>query len=584
MNKHYGAIVIGINQYTHNTILTNAANDGREMARKLEALKYDVICLIDNKATYDDYVEAESDIMGRLMEDKIQGVILYFSGHGFITDGKDCLVLADAEDMRIHGGMTAMKKSIKLDEFYNLMRKRGAEIVIAIVDACRSDLSAYNEYDGEDKGCSNYNNDFGKKTMMPYQTFLAFSTSPKTTAKDGKDGHSKYTQALLEEIETEDLPIEQLFKHIRKKVHVSDRDQLPWENSCLVDDFCFNHGQTERHYDSVYDKSCFTSAIVDRDVCLVKSLMMNGKENLLGKLATLKKTLTPPAIFGIGRVIAGLVKQKEIEAVEVLKYNKIGLFTENGTNHLLNGILYGVYFDIEDRLCKPDGREMDILDELDRLFEQKEFDSSVKFIRHEMESFKDEIGYIPGDRNTYKVYLEIESATEDTTENNHQVWVITDMSIKDETDSLPETGKVCFNIKELRNAIRDQFWIPLAKIKCNYSEKVGNDDLFVLDKLDIADILNDYFVGNCISDMDDICHHYEYVGIDDFYIQHLMPEEEYLRAQGTFSIQVVVYLDSEEEIMDDKCIDGEYDMVLDYDNDKWSVVDIDKMKLDLPQI
>ena len=66
--------------------------------------------------------------------------------------------------------------------------------------------------------------------------------------------------------------------------------------------------------------------------------------------------------------------------------------------------------------------------------------------------------------------------------------------------------------------------------------------------------------------------------------RHLMPEEEYLRAQGTFSIQVVVYLDSEEEIMDDKCIDGEYDMVLYYDNDKWSVVDIDKMKLDLPQI
>lgn len=584
MNERYGAIVIGINQYTHNTMLTNAANDGREMARKLEALKYDVICLIDDKATYDDYVEAESYIVGRLMEDKIQGVILYFSGHGFMTDGKDCLVLADAEDMRIHGGMTAMRKSIKLDEFYELMRKRGSEIVIAIVDACRSDLSAYSEYDGEDKGCPNYNIDFGRKTMMPYQTFLAFSTSPKTNAKDGKDGHSKYTKALLEEIETENLPIEQLFKHIRKKVHVSDRDQLPWENSCLVDDFCFNHGQTERHFDSIYDKSCFTSAVGDRDECLVRSLMMNGKENLLGKLATLKKTLTPLAVFGIGRAIAGLVKQKEIEAVEVLKYNKIGLFTENGTNHLLNGILYGVYFDNEDRLCKPDGREMVILDELDRLFEQKEFDSSVKFIRHEMESFKDEIGYIPGDRNTYKVYLEIESATEDTTEDSHQVWVINDLSIKDETDCLVETGKVCFNIKELRNAIRDQFWIPLAKIKCNYSEKVGNDDLFIFDKLDIADILNDHFVGNCISDMDDICHHYEYVGIDDFYIQHLVPEEEYLRVQGTFSIEVVVYLDDEEEIRDDKCIDGDFDMLLDYDNDKWSVIDIDKLSLDIPQI
>ena len=465
--------------------------------------------------------------------------------------------------------------SLKVQHLINDMRANGDQMNIIIIDACRTMANM--------RGTVARN--FGTTTKVPFQTFIAYSTSPGKGAKDGTEKtNSPFAAALLNHIGDKNLPVEMLFKTVRKEIQENGIDQLPWENSCLVDNFCFNHGQLERHYDSIYDKSCFTSAIVDRDVCLVKSLMMNGKENLLGKLATLKKTLTPPAIFGIGRAIAGLVKQKEIEAVEVLKYNKIGLFTENGTNHLLNGLLYGVYFDKEDRLCKPDGREMDILDELDRLFEQKEFDSSVKFIRHEMESFKDEIDYIPGDRNTYKVYLEIESATEDTTEDNHLVWVIKDMSIKDEPDSLPETGKVCFNIKELRNAIRDQFWIPLAKIKCIYSEKVGNDDLFVLDKLDIADILNDYFVGNCISDMDYICHHYEYVGIDDFYIQHLMPEEEYLRVQGTFSIQVVVYLDSEEEIMDDKCIDGEYDMVLDYDNDKWSVVDIDKMKLDLPQI
>ena len=55
MNERYGAIVIGINQYTHNTMLTNAANDGREMARKLEALKYDVVCLIDDNPSFNSF-------------------------------------------------------------------------------------------------------------------------------------------------------------------------------------------------------------------------------------------------------------------------------------------------------------------------------------------------------------------------------------------------------------------------------------------------------------------------------------------------------------------------------------------------
>lgn len=570
------ALVIGINDYEHTDVypkLRSAVKDADDIARKLTELNFDVDCsLDDDKDTVQMYW---CNFLEKIAKEKCEVAVVYFAGHGVMANQYDCLLMREAIAVSPYTGILPDSHSLKVQHLIDDMRANGDQMNIIIIDACRTMANM--------RGTVARN--FGTTTKVPFQTFIAYSTSPGKGAKDGTEKtNSPFAAALLNHIGDKNLPVEMLFKTVRKEIQENGIDQLPWENSCLVDNFCFNHGQIERHYDSIYAKSCFTSAAGDRDACLVKSLMMNGKENLLGKLATLKKALTPPAIFGIGRAIAGLVKQKEIEAVEVLKYNKIGLFTENGKNHLLNGILYGVYFDIEDRLCKPDGREMDILDELDRLFEQKEFDSSVNFIRHEMESFKDEIDYIPGDRNTYKVYLEIESATEETTEDNHQVWVIKDMSIKDETDSLPETGKVCFNIKELRNAIRDQFWIPLAKIKCIYSEKVENDDLFVLDKLDIADILNDYFVGNCISDMDDICHHYEYVGIDDFYIQHLMPEEEYLRVQGTFTIQVVVYLDSEEEIMDDKCIDGEYDMVLDYDNDKWSVVDIDKMKLDLPQI
>ncbi len=583
MAEYYGAIVIGINQYSKNPKLSNAANDGKEIAEKLRNLKYEVISLIDEKATYDDYVDAEEKIVGLLMEDKIQGVVLYFSGHGFMTDGKDCLVLVDAEDMRVYGGLTAMRKSIKLDEFYGTMRKRGAEKVVAIVDACRSDLSMYKEFDGKDKGISINDNEFGRNTQMPYQTFLAFSTSPKANAKDGTAGHSRYTEALLNEIEIEGLPIEQLFKHIRKKVHQRDDDQLPWENSCLVDEFCFNYGQTNRHYESMYDKSCFsyrTDEVTNEDEIIVRSLLIDGNGNLMGKLSNLKKNMDSNVIFRIGRILTRLIQKGDLEISEILRYNKIVLLTENRQNHLLNGILYGFYFDRKDSLIKADGRDMQILDEIDKLCEHKDFILSVRFIRKELEPFGKDLFYIPGEE-MQKVEISIESATEVETEDGYKVWVIKELYVKDEMNDGQITEKTCMDNTELRNAIRDRYLIPLSKIKCQFSERTNRGDLFIWDEIDIADILNDYFVGNCISDMDDICHHYEYVGIDDYYIRHIQKEEDYLRVKGTFSIAAVVYLDSEEEIKSDESIDGTFDIVLENNMFKWAVVNMEDITLDL---
>lgn len=81
--------------------------------------------------------------------------------------------------------------------------------------------------------------------------------------------------------------------------------------------------------------------------------------------------------------------------------------------------------------------------------------------------------------------------------------------------------------------------------------------------------------------MDDICHHYEYVGVDDYYIQHIQKEEDYLRVKGSFLINAVVYLDSEEEIKSDDCVDGTFDIVLENNMSKWSVIDVEDITLNL---
>jgi len=566
------ALIIGINDYINTDVypkLHSAVRDAKDVARKLTELKFDVECsLDDDKDTIHIYW---CNFIETITKNKYDVAVVYFAGHGVIANNYDCLLMKEAIAVNPTTGLLPEGHSLKVQQLITDMRANGDQINILIIDACRHISGIRGTTTG----------DFGVTSKIPYQTFIAYSTSPGRGAKDGTDTtNSPFAEALLKYIGEENLPIELLFKNIRKEIQNKGIDQLTWENSCLVDDFCFNHGQTDRHYDSIYDKSCFTSDIGDRDEVLVRTLRMNSKDNLIGKLSDLKKTLDINVIFGAGKAIAGLMKQHEIDASDILKYNKIGLFTGNYQNHLLNGILYGFYFDRKDHLVKADGRDMNILDAIDKLCEHKDFISSVRFIRKELEPYRKELFYIPGEEMK-KVEIEIEHATEGNTEDGYDVWVIEKLYVKDEMNDRPITEKTCMDYTELRNAIRDRYLIPLSKLKCQFSKRINREDLFIWDEIDIADILNDYFVDNCISDMDDICHHYEYVGVDDYYIQHIQKEEDYLRVKGSFSINAVVYLDSEEEIKSDDCVDGTFDIVLENNMSKWSVIDVEDITLNL---
>lgn len=159
---------------------------------------------------------------------------------------------------------------------------------------------------------------------------------------------------------------------------------------------------------------------------------------------------------------------------------------------------------------------MQVLDAIDKLCEHKDFISSVRFIRKELEPFRKELSYIPGE-DMQKVEIEIEHATEGKTEDGYDVWIIKELYVKDEMIDVPITEKAVIDNSELRNAIRDRNLIPLSKMKCQFSERTNREDLFIWNEIDIADILDGHFANNCISDLDDIYHHYEYIGINDYY-------------------------------------------------------------------
>jgi caspase domain-containing protein len=69
---------------------------------------------------------------------------------------------------------------------------------------------------------------------------VAYSTAPGSEALDGVGDHSPYTAAFLRLAHQKNMPIEQLFKRIRRDVNNSTGgQQTPWESSSLTSDFYF---------------------------------------------------------------------------------------------------------------------------------------------------------------------------------------------------------------------------------------------------------------------------------------------------------------------------------------------------------
>lgn len=104
------------------------------------------------------------------------------------------------------------------------------DLNIVILNACRS--SFRRESRGANRGLATIDAARG--------TFIAFSTAPGKEATDGTGSNSPYTKHLVRMLERKGLPIEQVFKEVRKAlVAETNGEQTPWENSSVMGDFYF---------------------------------------------------------------------------------------------------------------------------------------------------------------------------------------------------------------------------------------------------------------------------------------------------------------------------------------------------------
>lgn len=220
------ALVIGNGAYVHGGSLPNPPSDARLMAAALRPLGFTVTELID----------ADALSMKRAMLDfgrKLRGSdavgLFYYAGHGLQVNGYNYLVpinanVADETEVGI--------ETVSLNELLATMERPKGGVNIVILDACRNNPFARSFRSGQ-QGLA--------RVDAPTGSFVAYATAPGSVAADGTGANSPYTKALADNMRRQDLPIEQVFKEVRRSVLAeSGGRQVPWDSSSLTGDFFFS--------------------------------------------------------------------------------------------------------------------------------------------------------------------------------------------------------------------------------------------------------------------------------------------------------------------------------------------------------
>ena len=222
------ALVIGNEEYASSMgDLANPVNDAVLIGATLRSLGFDVEILTD--ASQREMKEAVQRLGNRLQAagDNATG-LFYYAGHGVQSQGHNFLIpvgsVIDSEsDLEL--------EAVNADAILAQMEEAYVSTRIVILDACRNMPLRRRTRDGA-RGLA--------RMETPNGSFVAYSTSPGSTAADGGGIHSPFAEALANQMLVPDRPIEVTFREVRRQVvEMTGGDQVPWDSSSLLDTFSF---------------------------------------------------------------------------------------------------------------------------------------------------------------------------------------------------------------------------------------------------------------------------------------------------------------------------------------------------------
>jgi hypothetical protein len=173
----------------------------------------------------DDYIWKLAEQSGQVVS------FLYYSGHGISqpNTSQNFLIPVDVKDF---SKPAVWRNAVSLDDLTSdLTRKAPNAAHFIVFDACRSVLRI--PFKTENKG-------FSRPPEKP-GIFVAFATSPDTTASDrGTDG-GPYATVLASELRSPGIDHLAMFQNVKQRVFDKTQgEQVPWDNNGLLRRVYFN--------------------------------------------------------------------------------------------------------------------------------------------------------------------------------------------------------------------------------------------------------------------------------------------------------------------------------------------------------
>ncbi|MDA3789731.1 MAG: caspase family protein [Desulfobacula sp.] len=407
--------------------------------------------------------------------------LFFFAGHGMQISGKNYLT---AIDTNFDKEIDAKYSSLPLDKVIETMENGTNQTNIIMLDACRN-----NPYERRWRGVDSRGL---APVYAPKGMIIGYATSPGQVAYDGAGENGSYTDAFLKHVSTPDITIEDLFKRVRNTLSSSTRGrQISWEHTSLMGDFYFNYSFVTEELLPEYSETALadmgftphSSDIAQEIITALKSCNWYAQNPAISKINqdNLDK-FTKDEIFVLGRNIyqaACGTAQKAVTYMENLQRN-LNRLNDGVSFHLLNGLLFEVYFDSTGSFRVKTKSSM--IDNIFQLEEAEIYHESFKFIQQALKPYFKNLFYLPSSARG----ISIDVSCTDFEEDNKAIDGIFfegDNVLYDETgteyfdpekdDFIRKTSK-----EELKEKLSEALTTPSFRLKVNFinlenkSEKV----------------------------------------------------------------------------------------------------------------
>ncbi|MGK0466478.1 caspase family protein [Clostridium sp.] len=386
------AILFGNSNYP-GSVLKNAKNDADDLSKKIIALGFK--CIVVTNAKCEEMDRAIDDL--KIILEDYEICLFFFAGHGIQIKNENYLTAIDTSFEDESG---CKYSSIPLNQVIDILEESKIGTKIIILDACR-------------------NNPFEKKwqgrggsvaglapVYAPKGTIIAFATSPGQIASDGLESNGAFTSSLLTHIDTQGITIEELFKRVRNTLSsITNNKQISWEHTSLMGDFYFNNSYVDGQFLISYSQQALSDSeyifnaesSLEKVIIGLKSYTWDVQDIAFRKIRRLDFTsVQKDEIFLLGRNIYQSACGRLFTAIDWINLleDKLGAFSPEISFHILNGIIYEIYFDSKGKLRNK--FKDAYLDKVIHLANKPNYQKSFGFIRSHLQEYKQRIVYMPG--------------------------------------------------------------------------------------------------------------------------------------------------------------------------------------------